>query len=47
MLWTLNAGKKYLEYESARNRVESHMQCQSFLLGIKFAEEMKKLLKQS
>ena len=39
--------KKYFEYESARNRVESHMQCQSFLLGIKFAEEMKKLLKQS
>ena len=37
--------KKYLEYEEARNRVESHMQCQSFLLGIKFAEEMKKIIK--
>ena len=37
--------KKYFEYESARNRVESHLQYQSFLLGIKFAEEMKKILK--
>ncbi len=37
--------KKYFEYESARNRVESHMQYQSFLLGIKFVEEMKKILK--
>ncbi len=38
--------KKYYEYESARNRVESHMQYQSFLLGVKFAEEMRRILKQ-
>lgn len=37
--------KKYYEYESARNRVESHLQYQSFLLGIKFAKEMKKIIK--
>ena len=37
--------EKYYEYESARNRVELHLQYQSFLLGIDFAKEMKKILK--
>lgn len=36
---------KYNEYEEARNRVESHLQYQGFLLGIKFAKEMKKIIK--